>query len=176
VFERTRGSDRGRYYACLRSRRHPLFLAEAARVGDGIFPTIRLAGPFVGYAYDYCDVDDCVTTVEVADLRVGDFDAEGRLADANPEATADVSALRLKADGAVAWVSCAEPDGPVSGDVSKTCRHAGGETKRLFKWDAGSKSPQLLDKGRMIQAASLRLSGSRLTWTHSGRTRSARLR
>jgi hypothetical protein len=166
---RTRGAP-VTLHACLLARGSP----RAIRLEGQPRRALDLAGPLVAYAATDCDVESCGTFVQVLDLRA-DHAGLGRIEDGGlpPDDTAAIGSLQLRANGAVAWIAC-----PVlaAGDgVDPDCRE-GGSRARVFKRDSFGRRRQLLDRGRAIDATSLRLRGRRLTWRHGGRTRSATLR
>jgi hypothetical protein len=128
-------------------------------------------GPFVNagslLAYDHEltseGESDAASFVRVLDLRTGaerrEFCAYGPGGCGFDSSDSEVHAIVLLANGAVAWTA-----------------ESGGD-RVVMKADAGAKRAQVLDAtyGR-IGLKSLRLRGNRLTWTHSGKTRSATLR
>jgi hypothetical protein len=170
LIESTHGYYKGELSGCLFARGVLIDLYS-----DGTFPPRRLAGPFASYAGDECDPDDCSTVVSVVDLR-DESDGLNRIAKAWPTGgDAEVPAIRLRPDGAVAWVSCDSPYGPAYGEISRCVRGTRAQ-KRVYALDRYRNAPRLLDKGPGINPTSLALAGSRLTWRHSGGTRAARLR
>jgi hypothetical protein len=84
----------------------------------------------------------------------------GRL---RPESYSQVATLVLKPDGSVAWIGTG---------ASIVGQHAGVTEVH----EIGRGGSRLLDSGAAIDAQSLRLRGSRLSWRHGGRTRAATLR
>lgn len=173
IFEQTRGFDRGVLWGCLFGR--------GAIVGfdvyeGGPYPPVRLVGPLVGAAGDQCDAETCETTVDVTDLR-DEEDGVNRDVRAWPSGgTAQVPALVLKRDGAVAWVSCAAPFDPQEGELTHGCTARGRARKRVFAWDIARKTPRQIGVGRRIDPRSLTLRGGRLSWKSGTQRHSSRLR
>ena len=164
-----RGDDKGFHYACLLARGAAVSLFDE----EGLFPPIPLAGPFVGYASDSCGPDDCETLVTVTDLR-DEGDGVNRGATAGPGGTSEVPAIVLKANGAVAWVSCSSP-GPEFGRIY-SCASWSRTKKRVYAFDRRSVRPRRVAVSRRIAPKSLELRGSRLTWRDGRKLRSTRLR
>jgi hypothetical protein len=169
VVEVKRGFARGLHFGCLLDRGAIVELVDS----DGFYPSFRMAGPLVGYATDVCDGDYCDTLVEVTDLR-DEESGLNREAVAGPGANALVSALRMKVNGAIAWVSCSSPS-PGYGEVYG-CTGDSRKKKRVFAWDRRSEEPRLVGRSRRIEPSSLALHGSRLSWRDGRRVRSTRLR
>jgi hypothetical protein len=175
VLRRTRRSviaeDRlHRPYGCL--------FARGARVGlssdTGIEPGVALAGPLVGYAYDSCDIESCETSVVVADLR-DESNGLNRSVAANARGTGHVPALRMRANGAIAWVTCPSNREPTFIGVGQ-CRRGTSKRKEVYAWNAHDRRPRRLEVSSRIDPGSLRLRGSRLTWRNGRQLRTARLR
>lgn len=124
---------------------------------------MTVAGEFAAYGVEECGVDTGSTQVVVRRLSDGK-----RLRDAaattppGVESYQSVSSLVLKADGAVAWI----------GDGRSIVRR--GHKIEVYKADSGG-SVRLLDSGLAIAPGSLRLHGSKLTWTHGAAVRTATL-
>jgi hypothetical protein len=95
----------------------------------------------------------------------------------------------LKSDGAVAWISCEQgvelPQSDIAVGREARCQRPG-----TYAWvyresaaaeqgppqpDGQYQAPTLLDQGREIAPLSLRLHGSKLTWTNGTQHRSANL-
>jgi hypothetical protein len=174
---RLRGAPRPfQLFACTRGA-EPTFLDDPR---DNVYafgvPAIALAGPLVGYAQTGLDEEgaDFDTSVVVSDLRQPDrlvaFAPASRVAP-----LAKVGSLVLRRSGGMAWIACPETDPEPIGDRSPSCVRRGA-LDRVYRLNAGTKRPQLLDKGRSIDPSSLRSRGSSVTWVSNGRRRSAALR
>jgi hypothetical protein len=173
LIESRRVYESGVLFACLFGR-GAIFASDEFEGGP--FPQIGLAGPFLAAAGDSCDPEYCDTTVEVTDLR-DETDGANRSANAWPGGgTAEVPALKLKPNGAVAWIACYAPLGPERGTVTFRCTVRGRARKRVFVWDRVAGKPRQVDVGRRIDPESLLLRGSRLTWVNRGERHAARLR
>jgi hypothetical protein len=96
-----------------------------------------------------------------------------RLVDAYPGSTAEVPAIVLKPDGAVAWVSCS--GGGNDGRVS-SCVRGSRAVKHVFAWDRRRREPHQVGAGVRIDPRTLTVRGSRLTWLQGRSRRAARLR
>jgi hypothetical protein len=171
VVESKSGFDKGTLYGCLTRRGKQV---DISGYYDTWFrPSLAIAGPFAALAGFGCGPDDCYpTAVTVTDLR--DEDSRfTRSAQAGVKRAAQVSALRLRADGAVAWIACASSfstDG-----LDRSCRQPGRSTKWLFAWGRLERKPRLLVTARSIDPATLKLGRSLVTWTQGRRLRSARV-
>jgi hypothetical protein len=154
------------YYGCLLARGVPARLDNFS-LEPGPTSTISLAGPFVAYAgqaeFRIVDLRDPESGVN----RLGELDGVGH-------GPAFLAASRMKPDGAAAWITCARSGKP--GESRSRCLHAGGMTKRVFVWNRSALVPRLVDSGRTIRPATLKLRGSALSWRHGGKLHHARLR
>jgi hypothetical protein len=157
--------DGSQLFACLQASGRPWALATGINVPDGYLAVVRLAGDFVAFGayegsacarYGMCPPGYSPSlTTAVVDLRTGarrDF----HLADPRGTPVAG-HALVLNSRGSIAWIGC-----PVGCDAGR----------ELHTIDA--QGNHLLDTGA-LDAASLRLSGSTLSWTNAGAPRSATL-
>ena len=149
-------------------------------------PAISLRGTLVGYASVSCDFsgggNGCQTGVFVDDLSrpLGQTRLTRANAGPNRFPAVKVGSLRVKSNGALAWITCPEPlasnsETQIVGDRGPTCVRAG-SLDRVYKLDAGARKRTLLDRGRRIQPSSLRLAGSQLSWRADGRLRRAHLK
>lgn len=174
VIESIRGNDVGTLYGCLFARG-----AEVEMLGpDGGWyrNALRVAGPYSSVAYDVCPDDEagCSTGILITDLR----DDESRFArrtSAGRRSAAQVAAVRLRADGAAAWVAC---DASAAGDnlVERACARPGRRIKYLYAWGRKDRSRRLVARSAAIEPRTLRIRGTRLSWRDRGRLRSTRLR
>jgi hypothetical protein len=130
---------------------------------DGAVAPVRLAADIVAYGLERCGVDTGSSTVVIVNLvtgiRRGDLAAS--TLPVGPESYSSVTSLVLRRDGAAGWIA---RDGSLIG------RHT---TYEVHRFSSG-KSVRV-DSGSSIAPASLRLSGSVMTWQHGNATRSARL-
>jgi hypothetical protein len=167
---------RGSRFACLLGRGVPVLL-----FGDRLFPrrTIALAGPLVAYAYDFTGENEPTdefpqqTQLVVRDLR-DEVSGVNRRAYVEDARTGELAATRLRADGAVAWISCPSNQSAY-GRLSPACERPGGRLKHVWALDSTLDEPRRLDAGRRIDPHSLTLSGSELTWRRRGRLHRAQL-
>ncbi len=169
-------------YGCSRSRGQPVPLdGTGDHFGETAAgpPAAALAGPFVGNATEYEDPISDLTLIGVTDLR-DPTDGFNRSASAYrgkanslDGSIAAVPAVRLRPNGAIAWVACRNPYDRKR--VRLACARPGAVAKRLFKWNTDGRPPRLLDAGREIDPRTVRLHGSTLTWVDAGRRHSARL-
>lgn len=161
-------------YGCLLARGVEVFLAGDPDQVPFPPPAIALAGPLVAYAEDACDPEDCSTVVRVTDLRDEERGLNRSIA-ADPlrrtdELVARLGSVRVKANGAVAWISCDR-----GFDYGELCKK-GGRATRVWKLGAAAEKPKLVASGAGIDPRSLQLRGSRLNWRQSGRQRTAFLK
>jgi hypothetical protein len=125
---------------------------------------VRLVGELTAYADRSCGVDTGFASVIVRRLSDGkrlssDGADTGRVL---PESYESVDSLVLKRDGSVAWIA-----------VARSIVGTAGADIEVHRHDKHGK--RLLDSGAGIDAGSLRLRRSKLTWNHGGATRSAAL-
>jgi hypothetical protein len=184
---RTRSGHSTHYtYGCMKDSGSQVLLASDAEP-SAIFPApaISLIGPYVGYAVDTdTDPDTAggrVTYVEVDDMRPQQPGQEtaGLVVNAGAHDVARVGALKASKHGAVIWIACPAPSkGPLAADPRGKCTKPG-TYDRVFRarLDAdGVAHVEQLDRGRGIDPHSLRRAhGSRVTWRHGKRKRSAKL-
>jgi hypothetical protein len=158
---------RGHSYACLFARNHPYRLDQVSRFDDrGDFPLAvhgsLLAGTFAAYVLQGRTTGGEVeSSVHSLNLRTGRLRSRNALSDqasAEGEETEYVRRLFLKPNGSIAWSA----DAPA------------GQSAEVAKLDPGF---TLLDQGPepALSPASMRLSGSTLTWQDAGTTRTASL-
>jgi hypothetical protein len=125
---------------------------------------LALAGVTVAYGLSRFGVDTGTARVVVRRLTDGvvlrEASATARVPGA--ESYQSVGALVVKPDGAVAWI----------GDGHSIIGR--GSVVEVHRYDRRGQAE--LDHGSGIVSGSLRLHGSQLTWTNSGRLRSATLR
>jgi hypothetical protein len=88
---------------------------------------------------------------------------------------AEVPAIRLRPNGAVAWVSCPGTDGLEDGAIV-ACKKGTHARKRVYVLGSRAWRPRLAGTSRQIDPLSLALGGSRLTWRDGRTLRSTRLR
>jgi hypothetical protein len=173
-------------YGCLKESGSQVLLASDAEP-SAVFPppAISLIGPYVGYAVDTDGDPDApggrVTYVEVDDMRPQQPGQEeaGLVVNAGAKEVARVGGLKVSNHGAVIWIACpAPPDGPLAADPRGKCTKPG-TYDRVFRahLDAsGVAHVEQLDRGVGINPHSLRRAhGSRVTWRHGKRKRSAKL-
>jgi hypothetical protein len=157
-------------YGCLFGRGAPVHLTS-----DNIFPrrTIALAGPLVAYGADYTEDRNFYTDLKVTDLR-DEGSGINRTVSLETTRRGELAATRLRADGAVAWISCPRKRSAY-GRLSRACARSGGRLKHVWALDAHADERRLLDSGRRIEPRSLRLRGTRLTWRRAGALRESEM-
>ena len=122
-----------------------------------------VTGELSAYALQRCGVDTGATLVIVRRLSDGkQLRSFAATSTGLPEGFQSVRSLALKSDGAVAWI------GLVSSVVGRR------RVIEVHKADA-NRAAVTLDSGPAVDPGSLRLHGSRLSWTHGTATRSATL-
>jgi hypothetical protein len=155
----------GSVLGCSAHGRRSYRLGSASRsIAEGRAGPAAVAGEDVAYGLTTYGVDTASTVVIVRDLRDGARlrSLPATTAPLRPESFQSVTAIAVKADGAVAWIGQA---GSVISGKPTTEVHG-----------ADRRGPALLDAGAGIAPRSLRLRGSTLSWTDGGRTRRAALR
>jgi hypothetical protein len=145
--------------------------ANTYRLGSAGFCTgsdrigpIALSGAIAAYGIQRCGVDTGTGRAVARRLTDGAVlhTAAATSQIASAESYQSVASIVVKPDGAVGWIGQAHSivgHGPVVIEVHRIDRRGRGE----------------LDHGPGIAARSLRLQGSRLSWLHSQRERSATL-
>jgi hypothetical protein len=154
----------GHVYGCANSTHRRYLLGASARsIREGRAGPVVLAGVDVAYGLSRFGVDTGSTQVMVRRLTDGKLlhGAPATSSVAGPESYQSVSALVLKPDGAVAWIGQSNSIG------------GRGHGVEVHRFDTRGQS--VLDRGSGIGPSSLRLRGSVLSWTNSGRRRSATL-
>jgi hypothetical protein len=124
---------------------------------------VAVAGELTAYATQTCGVDTGAASLVLRRLsdgrQLGSYEAVSP--PVGPESYRSVVAVVLRADGAVAWI----------GSASSIISHR----SELQVQAVSGGAHRQLDRGPGIGPHSLRLRGTRLTWTDAGRTRSATL-
>jgi hypothetical protein len=157
------------FHACARAGGAPVTLGSSRCLslggnGEGA-SLLRLDGPFVGYAATLCGIDSSAASVRVLDLRRRKFvlDAGAIGPPIGPETEQSVRSLKLRADGAAAWV----------GEGQSLAARS---TKREL-WAADSRHrSRRLDSGAAIVPSSLELTSRTVSWRNGSTARSASLR
>ena len=154
----------GLIYACARGsgRRYRLGDARTCVRTERAGP-VALSGTTLAYGLESCGVDTGSSSVVVRRLSDG---RQLRMLPATtaqlaPESYQLVGSIVVKADGAVAWIGAAKPIFRQSGSVEVHRADRRGQAK--------------LDSAPSIEAGSLRLRGSIVTWRHGTGTKSATL-
>jgi hypothetical protein len=113
-----------------------------------------------------CDVDFCTAQLVVRRLTNGKQlrREPATVAPLQPQSIQSVTWIVVKADGAVAWIGYANATLAADASITETEVHAYDE-----------QGHRMLDSGLAIGLHSLRLHGSKLTWTDGGTTRTATL-
>jgi len=157
--------SRGDVFGCSTTGTRSFRLGAAARtIHQGRAGPVALAGVDVAYGLTEFGVDTVSAQVIVRNLRSG---AQLRREPATTHALGveffqSVAGVVVKPDGAVAWIGH-------GGSVI----HAGSGETEVNRADARGRA--LLDSGNGIDAGSLRLHGSTVSWRHGAMTRSATL-
>lgn len=144
-------------------------------------PALALAGVVAGVAEQSCGQDPpCTTVVLALDVSTPDLRAQrlaGHSAAARGSKLVKVGSLRVKADGSLAWITCPERTAlvyTINASRTPNCVRAG-DRDSVIALPRGATGATVLDTGRRIDPSSLRLRGSRLSWTDRGRRRHATL-
>jgi hypothetical protein len=162
-------------------------------------PAVAIAGSTIAYGEDdLSDATGSQTETFIQVLNLGGQPGSRRTlailpAQPSPEgagAGSKVVTTVVKADGAVAWISCLRgpriPESDLAVGRRARCQHAG-----TYSWvysedaaeergqvpgsDGAITVPRLLDQGVHIAPLSLKLRGSKLTWRHGSKLRSGTL-
>jgi hypothetical protein len=165
--------DHGEAFGCLLSRGVWVWLKDDENYWVQSPARVALAGGLIAYAEDLAGHGVQSSSLVVRDLR-DPRSGVHRDAPAASTETGEVAAVELRANGAVAWISCPTPDVPLG--LTRACQRRGGDKKQVWVLTTSTRKPRLVDHGRQIDPRSFRLSGDRLTWRHGHAPRHARLR
>jgi hypothetical protein len=175
-----------RVIGCAFATDYEVALDQATETYAYLPPAISLDGSVIGYGLLVCpDEGDCQTRVYAEDLANNGLPVYGNDAGAPANGRArpravKIGSLRLKRNGSRAWIACPErsdPEfgpGPEPASRRPNCVKAG-SLDRVYKLEAPSDRPELLDKGRDIDPSSLRRKGSTISWVAGGKRRRATL-
>jgi len=164
-----RGS--GALTACRRGGEEIVLASQAEGVVWQPLPALDLTGSLVGWA-ESTTQGMAIKTEDPG--RFAGRRSRGIFFDASQFR---VGSLEVHRTAGVAWIQCPasmRKPGPVR-SPSPNCVRPGRSVNRVYKAEAGSRTPVLLDRGRSIDPRSLTLRGSTLTWRKGGRLRRARL-
>jgi hypothetical protein len=154
----------GTVYGCAGQARNSYRLGTSRFCNNAdLVGPVALSGSVAAYGVMRCGVDTGEAQVAVRRLTDGKLlhTAEATSHVPGPEAYQSVGSVVVRTDGAVAWIGAAR---------SIISRRRLVEVHRLDR-----RGGAILDQGAGIAASSLRLRGLRLSWTDSGRRRSATL-
>ncbi len=137
---------------------------KSSCVGNQLIGLVVVLGELAAYGDESCGVDTGSTRVIVRRLSDGLRLRQAAAVTGSllPESYESVESLAMTDSGSVAWIATA----------SSISRHGG---MRVEVHADDRRGPRLLDSGAGIVPQSLTLRGSKLTWKHSGATRSATL-
>ena len=146
-------------YACLFSADRRVRLGSNGQSTELTVP--RLAAPYVAFAVADCPGASCASDVLVRNLRSGRLvkSLTATTSSGVPGDSAHVTDLELKPNGSVAWMV------RLSGFVTNTVE--------VIAVDSGGR--RMLDSGADVDAESLTLDVSTLSWQKAGATHSATL-
>jgi hypothetical protein len=154
----------GGAYGCVAgaTRSHRLG-STGVSIGAARIETVRVSGSIAAYGLRTSGVDTGYATVTLRRLTTGrvlaQHPATTRI---GVEGFQSVDSLVLKADGAVAWIATARSIGRPN------------FVRQIQRLD--DRGLRVLDFGPQVDAASLVLHGSTLSWKHGTAVRTARLR
>jgi hypothetical protein len=132
-------------------------------IGAERLQTVRVAGRLAAYSLQTCGIDTGNSTINVRNLRTGAVLVQRpATTKVGVEGFQSIDSLVVKADGAVAWIATANSIGKPT------------FVRQLQRLD--TRGFAVLDSGRDVNAASLRLDRSRLSWKHATAVRTATLR
>lgn len=177
VFQSRRGSPQK--YAChYRTGR----IAELDDPENAVYaypaPAIAIAGPVVGFVYEYNEIptEPSFTAVAVRNLRTGRSKRSSGWVDpaADPAvAHARVGSLKINNRGSVAWIAC-PGDFSNEGSPRPNCVRPGANDT-VYKREVGSGEAVVLDRGVGIDPRSLKRREATISWIHDGQRRTASL-
>ena len=177
IVQHTRAStvflDHGQPYGCLLARGAWVWLQDDENYWLQSPARVALAGGLMAFAEDLAGHGVQLSTLVVRDLRDPQSGVQRDTSAASAD-TGEVAAVELRANGAVAWISCPTPDVPLG--LTRACQRRGGDRKQVWVLATRTRKPRLADHGRQIDPRSFRLSGDRLTWRHGRALHHARLR
>jgi hypothetical protein len=155
----------GKVYGCAKGSHSSYVLGSASHsVGQARVGPIALAGVDVAYGKTTSGVDVISAEVVVKNLTDGRTlrNQPATAGNFGPETAQRVDSIVVKPDGSVAWIAT----------INSIISHRG--TTQVRKSDRTSRTS--LDSGRKIKPGSLRLGGSKLSWSDGSVTKTATLR
>jgi hypothetical protein len=169
------GLDEGVLNVCDRSGRYP-----GTGLGEYTNPSsVTLRGHSLAYSDTTCEVDgSCAVYVDEGTAAGGGISVV-----AASFALPFVTQTVIAADHALVWIACHATSGEVGTfvPVSPQCLHGDrlrdvyAASAAMLRQGPAQQKPVLLDHGHGIKARSLRIHHGRVYWTHSHKSRSARL-
>lgn len=155
-------ASHGTVYGCAAKGRSFRLGSRAGCLRTDLFQIVALAGVTAAYGSERCGVDTGTTQVVVRRLTDGrTISTSAAVSAPGPESYTRVQSIRLKADGAVAWIAVARSLAAVRSRTEVRSDDAHGE--------------RLLDSGAAVVPTSLRLRGDEASWQHGSQRRSVRL-
>jgi hypothetical protein len=150
-------------FGCSAARRHSFRLGHATRsIGEDEVGPVAVAGDLAAYGLRRFGVDTALASVVVRRLTDGTTLKELSATRAlGAESFQSVESVVIRRDGAVAWIG--------------SVHSIGARRSAIEVHEAGTGGDRLLDSGSGIDAGSLRLHGSTLSWVDGGATRHATL-
>ena len=159
-------------YACLYSSGRARYLSPGEHY---LYEHVRFAGPYVAFVMNISANDDHVGVLNMRTGKLRNYAPVTPITQTGANCSTDVpvcrvvcptvSALVLKADGALAWIA--------TNFFSSNCMNPPGPVVDVWRHDARGLS--VVDTGTSISLTSLRLSGSSLTWKNAGLVQSSTL-
>jgi hypothetical protein len=157
-------TSKGSTYGCANAVRRSYLLSHGSfRPGRPRIGKLALAGTVVAYGETITGVDTAGAQVIVRRLDNGQTlrSLAAMSQPLGPESFQSVDSIVVRSDGAVAWIAMAR----------SIIRHS--TQTEVDRADRRGRAT--LDAGSGIDSASLRLTGSSLSWRHGGVRRTARL-
>jgi hypothetical protein len=152
------------------SRTWPYMVGEFSEVQAPA--RVAVAGPYAAsVVLTYFHGGSTGTAVSIVDLR-DPLSGLSRVAGGiNTGDTAQVPALRLRRDGAAAWIACP----PAKKRARGTCWRGSQRIKQVYAFGLSRSSPKLVGQGAKIDPASLKIGITRVRWRDGKHRRSAPL-
>ncbi len=159
-------NKRGRIYACLKRGRKSFQIGTRASFAGNNMRNLRLAGRYVAYSNSLNRVK-----LTVRELRKGRIIHDETAAQPTRPTLSFLTDVKLKRTGSLAWIVKLTPlDAPLNPYPTPADTQP---DYQVLKADRAGRA--LLDSGIDIEPGSLRLSGTTVSWTKAGSTRSAAL-
>jgi len=180
----TPGSDAlsGRLIACRRASGNKLQLSASTCCEywyDRPARAVKVRDSTVAWAEDFDETFGAAgqTSIDFLDMRrpraSASVRAGGLIGSVDFEILPASRGQDLTARRVAAWIECPDLDEDFNADPRPNCIRPGLSVNRVYAVARGSRTPVLLEQGRMIDPLSVRISDGQVSWIQNGRRHSA---